>query len=123
LRLVRSCEEVSAELPLLVDGSQRPSPSVARHLGSCLRCQAELASYRRLLRALRSLRDDPVAPPPQELLGETLRALAAHVASRRHRDPWVVAGAVVAVAMAIALAALGGRSAWRSRAGAELAAP
>ena len=41
---------------------------------SCLRCQAELARYRRLLRALHQLRTRYIEPTPG-LLGETLAAL------------------------------------------------
>lgn len=60
LRALVSCDSVVDELPLVVDGSRRPSPAMAEHLASCLRCQAELAAYRRLLRLLRSLREDHV---------------------------------------------------------------
>ena len=63
LRALVSCEAVSAELPLVVDGSRRPSRAMADHLQSCLACQAELAGYRRLLGVLRSLRDEPVLFP------------------------------------------------------------
>lgn len=36
-----------------------------RHAGHCLRCQAEMAQHRRLLRALSDLRSAAVAPPPE----------------------------------------------------------
>ena len=65
LRALVSCDSVVDELPLVVDGSRRPSPAMAEHLASCLRCQAELAAYRRLLRLLRSLREDHVPAPAQ----------------------------------------------------------
>jgi hypothetical protein len=102
LRALVSCGAVSEELPLVVDGSRRPSAAMAEHLRSCLSCQAELASYRRLLRALRSMRDQPVTSPPPDLVGETLRAVHACLAGRSKRaaDTWVVAGAVAALGMA-----------------------
>ena len=56
LRALLSCDAVSEELPLVVDGSRRPSDAMAEHLRMCLACQAELAGYRRLLRVLRSMR-------------------------------------------------------------------
>jgi hypothetical protein len=34
------------------------------HLGHCLRCQAELAQYRKLLKALRTLRTEVLTPAP-----------------------------------------------------------
>ena len=45
------CDEVTALLPALVDG-EPVSLDVQRHVDTCLRCQAELARYRRLLRTL-----------------------------------------------------------------------
>jgi anti-sigma factor RsiW len=47
-----------------VDGTTVLDGRASRHVGSCLRCQAELAQYRRLLRTLRQLRDEPVLVPP-----------------------------------------------------------
>lgn len=35
-----------------------------RHVGSCLRCQADLVQHRRLLRTLRSLRTEVLEPAP-----------------------------------------------------------
>ena len=57
------CEEIRDVLAGAVDETTVLDVSASRHVGSCLRCQAELAQYRRLLRTLRSLRDVPVAVP------------------------------------------------------------
>ena len=47
------CDDVAELLPAAVDGTvPRSTLSVQRHIESCLRCQAELAQYRKLLRAL-----------------------------------------------------------------------
>ena len=43
------CDEVAALLPMLVDASVPPNIAVEHHVESCLRCQAELARYRRLV--------------------------------------------------------------------------
>jgi len=48
------------------DGSQSASLDRAArlHVEQCLRCQAELVQYRRLLRALRTLRSEVLEPAP-----------------------------------------------------------
>src|SRR5258706_11099519 len=78
------CDEVTALLPALVDGDQNADPEAALHVETCLRCQAELARYRRLLRTLALLRTRYAEPTPG-LLGETLAALtdAAEEGARR----------------------------------------
>lgn len=91
----------------MVDGSRRPSHAMAEHLQSCLPCQAELASYRRLLRALRSLRDQPLGAPAPPFSEDTWQALADCLRARsRVLGRWRFAGAA-----ALALAALGGGAA------------
>lgn len=64
-----TCEEVAAALPGIVDGNEPVDRRVEQHVGSCLRCQAELAHYRRLLRALRQLRTEYLEPGPGVLSG------------------------------------------------------
>jgi anti-sigma factor RsiW len=93
LRALVSCEAVSEELPLVVDGSRRPSAAMAEHTQTCLACQSEVAGYRRLLRVLRSM-ESPVPLPSPELVGMTLSALHQHPLWRRKRSvtPWLVAG-------------------------------
>ena len=82
------CDEITPLLPALVDGEPMHS-EVDQHIETCLRCQAELARYRRLLRTLSLLRSRYAEPTPG-LLGETLAAItdaaetgaASHVALR-----------------------------------------
>ncbi len=57
------CEQVAELLAGAVDGSAVLDAAATQHVSSCLRCQAELAQYRRLLRSLKSLRDEPVLAP------------------------------------------------------------
>lgn len=59
-----TCEEVAAALPAIVDGNERADRRVQHHVATCLRCQAELVHYRRLLRALRMLRTEYLEPAP-----------------------------------------------------------
>ncbi len=79
---------------------------MADHIGSCLACQAELAGYRRLLRVLRSLRDEPVLLPAPELIGATLATLGERLVDRRQRliarerrERWLIACALVTIGL------------------------
>ena len=59
-----TCEEVAAALPAIVDGNEPADRRVQHHVATCLRCQAELVHYRKLLRALRLLRTEFLEPAP-----------------------------------------------------------
>jgi anti-sigma factor RsiW len=65
------CDEVAEALPRLVDGSEKADREAVRHVETCLRCQADLASYRRLLRLLHQLRYQ-IPEPPEGLVGDIL---------------------------------------------------
>ncbi len=112
------CHRFTAELSEVVDGGQCLDQSALEHFGSCLRCQAELAQYKKLLRALSNLRGQ-VITPDDFLLTDILKALdRAGEGWRRHltvlgerpaflRGPGAVAataGAAAATAGAIVLA-------------------
>ena len=113
------CDEVTALLPALVDG-EAVGFEAERHVETCLRCQAELARYRRLLRTLSMLRTRYAEPTPG-LLGETLAALtdAAEEGARRtllsgRRLAYAGAAAGTAVAAGATAALLIARSRRRS---------
>ena len=76
-RSPRCCREWST-------ATSAPTEAAQRHIETCLRCQAELARYRKLLRTLALLRTRYAEPTPG-LLGETLAALtdAAEEGARR----------------------------------------
>ena len=79
------CEDLSLQLAAAADGSVALAPSEAMHVETCLRCQAELAQYRRLLRSLRALRTHTVTPD-DDLLIDVLSALRPSASvSRLHR--------------------------------------
>ena len=59
-----SCAEVALVLPSILDGVSAADEVVVEHVGACLRCQAELARYRKLLRLLNQLRSYRGEPPP-----------------------------------------------------------
>ena len=68
------CDEVARILPEAVDSGAAVEMSVQRHIETCLRCQAELARYRKMLRGLQLLRTRYLEPAPG-LLAQTLAAL------------------------------------------------
>jgi hypothetical protein len=68
-------EDVAELLPGIVDGSVTVDDRTREFIESDLRCQAELARYRKLLRALEQLRTRYFEPTPG-LLAATLTALA-----------------------------------------------
>jgi hypothetical protein len=71
-----SCASVAAALPGIVDGLDVAELDLRRHVETCLRCQAELAQYRKVLRALHQLRTELIEPSPG-LLPDILVALEA----------------------------------------------
>lgn len=96
------CEDVARALPALVDEEITDS-EIEAHVATCLRCQAELARYRRVLRGLHELRTRYLEPAPG-LLPQTLAALEA--AGERSAVRALVTGRRLAYAGAgVALAA------------------
>lgn len=100
------CDRVARELPAFVDADAPVDPGVARHVESCLRCQAEVIRYRRMLRGLQLLRTQYLEPAPG-VLAQTLAAVAAANEQRVARS--VLTGRRIAYAGAIggAVAAAG----------------
>jgi hypothetical protein len=100
-----SCAEVALVLPSILDGDCAADEVVVEHVGTCLRCQSELAKYRRLLRLLNQLRASGVDPPPG-VVADVLGALEEAAQRRVIRSALtgrrlVYAGAIVAPAAAI----------------------
>jgi anti-sigma factor RsiW len=75
------CTAVAEALPAIVDGGAVADLELRRHVETCLRCQAELAQYRKVLRALHQLRTEVLEPAPG-LLPDIFAALEA-VGERR----------------------------------------
>ena len=105
------CEQVAELLAGVVDGSAVLDVAATQHVSSCLRCQAELAQYRRLLRSLRSLRDEAIAAPAD--LPALVRAridAAGRVSSWPRRVAYAGAVAATAAAGAGAIALVASRN-------------
>ena len=95
------CDRHAESLPGVVDGSARLDRSGRRHVASCLRCQADLAQYRRLMRTMVHLGEETLTPPPG-LLTEILAAVELAGESRSAR--LVLTGRKVAYVGGIAAA-------------------
>ena len=57
------CEDLTNHLAA-ADGGHLDDATAQAHVETCLRCQAELAQYRKLLKALRTLREEVLTPAP-----------------------------------------------------------
>ena len=99
------CEEVVELLPAIVDGGQPADRGVQTHVESCLRCQAELVQYRKLLRTLHTLRTEVLEPAPG-LLTDILAGLEA--AGERRAIRSILTGRTAAYAGGIAAATAAG---------------
>ena len=58
------CDQIAEMLSEVADGSRLLERDARRHVDTCLRCQAELVQYRKLLRALHTLRTEVLEPAP-----------------------------------------------------------
>jgi hypothetical protein len=70
------CEELADDLAAAADGSVLLGRTERRHVERCLRCQAEVVQYRKLLRAMRTMRTEVLEPAPG-LLSDILANLEA----------------------------------------------
>jgi len=68
------CEDVADDLAATADGSVLLGRSERRHVETCLKCQAELVQYRKVLRAMRAMRTEVLEPAPG-LLSDVLANL------------------------------------------------
>jgi hypothetical protein len=62
--LSMQCDELSHLLPALGSGRETAPPHVVAHVETCLRCQADVVQYRKLLRALHNMRTEVLEPSP-----------------------------------------------------------
>jgi hypothetical protein len=58
------CEQLTESLSDAADGLLVLDGASRDHVEQCLRCQAELVQYKKLLRALHALRTEVLAPAP-----------------------------------------------------------
>ncbi len=96
------CEQVVDLLPQIMEGNEPADRRVVSHVESCLRCQAELARYRRMLKLLRQLRVEGPEPPPG-VVGDIL--VAVEEAAERGAIRSVLTGRRMAYVGGLAVAA------------------
>jgi hypothetical protein len=109
------CSWAADAIPRIAAGEDCRVEAVSSHVAQCLRCQAEVAAYRRIFRHLHSLRYDRIAPPA-EGLAAVLAALDAAVAEDRAAPSWAVRAAYVGgITVATAAAGAAGVLVWMSR--------
>jgi hypothetical protein len=68
------CRDSVDAVAQMAAGEDDVDPRAAAHVRTCLRCQAEVAAYRRILRTMRAMRHDLVEPP-RGSVADLLRAL------------------------------------------------
>lgn len=99
------CQHLADDLGGVADGSHQLSREQRRHVERCLRCQADLVQYRRLLRTLHNLRTDVLEPAPG-LLADIFATL--EHAGERHAIRGVLHGRRAAYVGGIAAATAAG---------------
>ena len=105
VRVDIACDDVAEQLSASAATPATCSARRPRHVESCLRCQADLVQYRKLLRSLRSLRTEVLEPAPG-LLPEILAGL--EQAGERHAIRAVLNGRRAAYLGGIAAATAAG---------------
>ncbi len=99
------CDDVAETLAAAGDGLVLLDRADRVHVERCLRCQAEVVQYRKLLRALRALRTEVLDPSPG-MLTDILAYL--EEAGERHALRSLLRGRRVAYLGGIAAAATAG---------------
>jgi len=99
------CEDMSESLAGAAEGEARLGRAQRRHVERCLRCQAEVVQYRKVLRAMRAMRTDVLEPAPG-LLADILAGL--EEAGERHAVRSLLSGRRIAYLGGLAAATAAG---------------
>jgi hypothetical protein len=87
-------------------------PRAAAHVAQCLRCQAEVAAFRRILRSMKSMTGEGMVPP----VGGVAAILAALEVAAVEQHSWAVRAAYVGgITVATAAAGAAGVLVWMNR--------
>ncbi|MEQ8842896.1 MAG: hypothetical protein RIB98_18110 [Acidimicrobiales bacterium] len=105
-----SCDDLLEALSAIDDGTEAAlmSEPARRHVAQCLRCQAEVANYRRLRRAMRDLASSGVPVDPT-LEHEILLTLDEYDGRSGRRVPGYAAATIGGLAAAAGVIALATR--------------
>jgi hypothetical protein len=99
------CEDLSDALASTAEGEGHLGRAERRHVERCLRCQAEIVQYRKLLRAMRTLRTEVIEPAPG-LLADILAGI--EEAGERHAIRSALSGRRIAYLGGLAAATAAG---------------
>lgn len=99
------CDEIAHRLPGAAEADGALDRAARRHVETCLRCQAELVQYRKVLRAMRAMRTDVLEPAPG-LLTDILASL--EEVGERHAIRSLITGRRVAYLGGLAAATAAG---------------
>jgi hypothetical protein len=99
------CEQLTDVLSDAADGTALLDAQARLHVDHCLRCQAEVVQYRKLLRALHTMRTEVLNPGPG-LVGDLLAVL--EEAGEKHAVRSMLSGRRVAYVGGIAAATAAG---------------
>ncbi len=109
------CRLVAEVIPQFAAGDAEVDGRATDHIEECLRCQAEVAAYRRILRHLHSLHDEGIAPPVGSLAA-VLAALEAAGDQRPGSGTWAIRAATVGgITVVTAAAGAAGVLVWMRR--------
>jgi hypothetical protein len=110
------CRSAAETIPQIAAREPGVDQRAAAHVAECLRCQAEVAAYRRLLRHLRSMRHEGVVPPVGSL-SAVLAALEVAAGEQSvHSTTWAIRAACVGgITVATAAAGAAGVLVWMNR--------
>ncbi len=91
------CESAAQAVSLIAAGEPFGARRGREHVAECLRCQAEVAAYRRMLRVMRSMGDEELTPPAGAL-GDAIGMLHTAAAVARPGAPLPVGRGAVRAA-------------------------
>jgi hypothetical protein len=109
------CRQAAAYLPSIAAGEGEANTRARDHVASCLRCQAEVVAYRRLLRHLRGLRRDEVPSPPGALAAVLVALEAAELGELPSANRALRLAYVGGLTVATAAAGAAGVLVWMNR--------
>jgi hypothetical protein len=109
------CREAAEAIPQIAAGEEGLDQAASTHVSECLRCQAELAAYKRILRHLHAMRHDGIVPPAGGIAA-VLAALEAAAIEQQAVPTWAVRAAYVGgITVATAAAGAAGVLVWMNR--------
>jgi hypothetical protein len=110
------CRNVADTIPQIAAADTGVDPRASAHVAECIRCQAEVAAYHRLLRHLRSMRHEGVVPPAGNLSAVLAAIEVAAAEQSVHSTTWAVRAAYVGgITVATAAAGAAGVMVWMNR--------